>query len=72
MKNFNILGIYWKILLLGRGLSKKGGLDSLHIWEGGLCRKEGVVFLRGEDDTPMHTMWVLRHWDIIDKITSGI
>ena len=40
MKNFDILGIHWKIQLLGEsswktniegGLPKKGGLDSLQI-----------------------------------------
>ena len=35
MKNFDILGIQWKIRLLGRGvgheLPKRGGLDSLLI-----------------------------------------
>ena len=40
MKNFNILGVPWKILLLG--LAKKRGLEFL---KGG-----------GDVDTPMHTM----------------
>ena len=65
IKNFNILGVHWKIRLLGgrcsrntnaeRELPKKGGLDSLLNSRGGLGKKEGGVFLRGVD-TPMHTI----------------
>ena len=55
MKNFNITGVHWKIQFLGGGggsrtnnipmyrgeLTKKGGLDSLQIWErDGLGKKE--------------------------------
>ena len=57
IKNFNILGVHWKIRLLGgrcsrntnaeRELPKKGGLDSLLNSRGGLGKKEGGVFLRG-------------------------
>ena len=57
IKNFNILGVHWKIRLLGgrcsrntnaeRELPKKGGLDSLLNSRGGLGKKEGGgVFLR--------------------------
>ena len=62
MKNFNILGVHWKIFVLGRegfhekakyrgGLPKKeelgGQFADLRV--GGLGKKEGVgvVFLRG-------------------------
>ena len=57
MKNFDVLGVHWKIRLLRGGGEFKngggggGGLDSLQIWggggEGGLARKRVVVFLRG-------------------------
>ena len=63
MKNFNILGIHWKIQFLeghggrvhekaiqSRWLLKNGGLDSLPIQEGTWQEVEG------EGDTPMHTM----------------
>ena len=63
MKNFNILGIHWKIRLL-RGCSQKTnieGWDSLKIEGGGfgqivdltgaLARKSGVAILTGEVDT---------------------
>ena len=59
MKNFNILGVRWKVRLLeGRrgsrktkiegGNSVKGG-DAWTVYQfnGGLSKKEGVVFLRG-------------------------
>ena len=42
----------WKI----KNLDKKGGLGQFaDLKEGGLGKKEGVVFWRGVD-TPMHTM----------------
>ena len=60
MKNFNILGVQWKIWLLGGEFTKnniaggdclkKEGLNSFKIERGGgggLARKRGVVFLRG-------------------------
>ena len=51
MKNFNILGIHWKILLLGGG------------WRG-LDKKEGSgVFERGID-TLMHTMAQVKTFSI--------
>ena len=54
MTNFNILGVHWKIPLLGgsrktnisRGLPKNGGW-TVCCFKGGLARKRGVVFLRG-------------------------
>ena len=55
MKNFNILGVHWKIWLSGGGswktnmeggLPKKGGLDILQIQEG-LGKKGGGMFLIG-------------------------
>ena len=63
MKNFNIIGVHWKILFFrgcmkkatfGGASPKKGGLDSLH-FKRRLDKKEGVMFLRGEGETPMHT-----------------
>ena len=64
IKNFNILGVHWKIRLLGRGVWT-GGLGQFADLRGGgslggkggreLGRKEEVVLLRGID-TPMHTM----------------
>ena len=56
MKNFNILGVHWKIQLLGGGgggsgktniegrLPKKEGLGQFADLRGGLGKKEGVVF----------------------------
>ena len=39
------------------GLPKKGGLGQFYRYlRRGLARKRGEVFLRGEVDTPMHTM----------------
>ena len=61
MKNFNILGVHWKIWLLGGGglekpicrgaLHKKGGLGQFADLKGGLGKKE-----TGVSDTPMPTM----------------
>ena len=58
MKNFNILGVHWKIWLLRGGswkkqyrgrdcLKREGGLGLFADLRGGLARKKGVVFLRG-------------------------
>ena len=48
MKNFNILGVDWKIQLLGRGGWGGGGVGG--VWGGG-------GFWRGRGhNTPMHTM----------------
>ena len=38
------------------GIAQKGGLEQFAELRRGLGGKEGVVFLRGEGDTPMHTM----------------
>ena len=67
MESFNILGVHWKIWLLG-GVTKnqyigeipyKGELGQFVDFEGGLGKKEGVMFLWGRGvDTPMHTMSV--------------
>ena len=67
MKNFNVLGVHWKIRLLGegggsrktnieRGLSKKPPLGQFADLKEDLARKRGVVFFRGGGgDTLMHT-----------------
>ena len=56
MKNFNILGVHWKVQLLGgfmknqyRGWDclKRWGLDSLSIYKGGLSKKEGGGVFEG-------------------------
>ena len=67
MENFNILGVHWKIQLLGGeftknrhrggGLPKKEGAWTVFRFKGGLGKKERGVLLRGGGvDTPMHTM----------------
>ena len=67
MKNFDILGVHWKIQLLGGssqktdiegGTAYKVGLGKLADLRGGLARKRGVVFLREGVDIPMHTMYI--------------
>ena len=45
MKNFNILGVHWKIGLLGCGEGGGGGVTKTNI-KGGLPKK-GAVFLKG-------------------------
>ena len=54
MQNYNILGVHWKIQVLGvgsqktnieGGLPKNGGLDSLQIWDG---KKEGGGVFKGD------------------------
>ena len=61
MKNFNIMGVHWKIQFLSVGkkkqyiyicryredLPEKEGLGQFADLRGGLAEKEGVVFLRG-------------------------
>ena len=56
MKNFNILGVHWKIQHLGDGSSQKTDREGDYLkrgaltfcrFKGGLVKKEGVVFLRG-------------------------
>ena len=66
MKNFNILGVHWKIWLLGGSsqktnikgrLPEKEGLGQLTDLRGGLVRKRGWCFWGGGGvDTLMHTM----------------
>ena len=70
MKNLNILGVHWIIWLLKVGVEGswktniEGGLPKMEGlgWfadfkgGGGLARKSRVLFLKGEVDTPMHTM----------------
>ena len=72
MKNFNILGVHWKIWLLGGGFTKNqypierwdslkrgGGGQFTNLKGGGLGKKEGGgVFEGGVVDTTMHTMWL--------------
>ena len=78
MKTFNILGVHWRIQLLGgftknqyRGencLRMRGGWTVCQ-FKGGLARKRGGaggVFERGID-TPMYT-----HYDILLKMVSWI
>ena len=58
MKNFDVLGIHWKIRLLGggvqknryrEGIAKKGWTWTVCRFKGGLGKKEeGGVFERGE------------------------
>ena len=63
VENFNILGILWKIRLLGGhekaiyrgGLPEKWGLGQFGDLRRELDKREGVVFLRAVD-TSMHTM----------------
>ena len=45
-------------------MPKKGGLGQFVDLRGGLARKKGVVFLRGEVDTPMPTMIILSHLEL--------
>ena len=49
MKNFNILGVYWKIRPLGGGVTKNqyiGGIGQFADLRGGAWQERGV-FLRG-------------------------
>ena len=58
-KNSNWEILHKNLVNLGGLPKKEGGLNSLLIRGGGegLGKKEGVVFLRGRVDTPMHTMF---------------
>ena len=71
MKNFNILGVHWKVQLLGgfmknqyRGwdcLKRGGGAWTVcRFIREGLARKKEVMFLRGVD-TSMRTMRVVQN-----------
>ena len=65
MKNFNVLGVDWKIQLLegasrktnieGR-LPKKMGAWTVYQFNWGLCKKEGGDVLGQVVDTPTHIM----------------
>ena len=65
MKNFNILGIHWKIRLLGGGLTKPienclkegGGAWTVYRFKRGLGKKEGGGVFEG-GDTPMHALYI--------------
>ena len=66
MKNFNIFGVHGKIGFLGEGIYEKqiyrgelprGGLDSLHIYAGGLGKEGGGVF-EGRWLIPQCTLWL--------------
>ena len=84
-KNFNILGVQWKIQLLGgdlekqiyRGrLPKKGGGAWAVCWfKGGLNKKERGGVFEGVD-TPMPTMIILSHLELsrigLPKLNSSI
>ena len=75
-KNFNILGIHWKIWLTFRGdlekpiyrgrLPKEGGgeLGQFADLKWGLARKRGWCFWRGGVDNPMSTMIILSHLEL--------
>ena len=68
MKNFNILGVHWKICLLGGGVMKNqyrgglpkkggGGLQQFGDLRGRLDKKEGRGCFWGRGvDNPMHTI----------------
>ena len=65
MKNFNILGVHWKIQLLGEfeknqyreGDCLKRGAWTVCWFKGVLARKSGWCFWGGGGgDNPMHTM----------------
>ena len=65
MKNFNILGIHWKIRLLG-GCSQKNNIDgrghlemgvwTVYLFKGGVGKKEWGGDFEGRVWYPMHTM----------------
>ena len=48
MKNFNILGVHWKIQLLGGG-----GVHKKPIQRGGLPKKGGLPKMGGLDSLPI-------------------
>ena len=75
-KNFNILGVHWKIRLLGGILKnqyiggdrpRKGGwLVQFVDLRGGLARKRAWCFWGG-GDTPVPTMIILSHLELLRK-----
>ena len=68
MKNFNIMGVHWKIQFLsgGGGVTKnqyiyigfawEGGAWTVCRFKGGSCWKRGGGVFEGRVDTPMHTI----------------
>ena len=69
MKNFNILGVYWKIRPLGGGVTKNqyiGGIGQFVDLRGGLGKKGGCFW--GGVDTPMSTMI----WNILCKLYCSL
>ena len=84
-KNFNILGVHWKIWLLGGILKnqyiggdrpRKGGwLVQFVDLRGGLARKRAWCFWGG-GDTPVPTMIILSHLELLridlPKLNSSI
>ena len=57
MKNFNIVGIQWKIPFMGGGGVGQGDLDSLQIYDGAWQKGDEWCFWGGEGIWyPMHTM----------------
>ena len=71
MKNVNILGVHWRIRLLGGGSRKthiegriawklkRGGTWTVCQFKGGTWQERGgSVFEGGGVDTPMHTMCI--------------
>ena len=70
MKNFNIMGVHWKVWLLGGGGGHRkliyrgnclkrmgvGGLGQFADLRGKAWQKRGGGVFEGEGDTPMHTM----------------
>lgn len=70
MKNFNILGVHWRIQVLGGevhekpiyrgGLPKKGEMDKLQI-KRGAYQEKGGGFEGGRGDTTINTMLLQDH-----------
>ena len=59
MKNFNIVGVFWKIWFLG-GVHKKPMYKGKLPKKGELDKKEGVVFLREDWYPNAHYVEVVR------------
>ena len=83
MKNFNIFGVHGKIRVLdrgfkknqyigGRGLPKKGVLDSCRFKGGGLGKKDRVLFLRGRGGLiPQCTLCCITFYSLFLEFTLG-
>ena len=57
MKNFNIMGVYWKILFLGGNFLKGGGgAWTVFRFKVGLAEEEGGGVFEGGGYTPIHAM----------------